>query len=521
MIGASPARLCLIVAVFAAAGAVSRAASPTHPVTVLFVPGKARVRGVCPKTFQRVLCSETVRLAEGKLVDVSRWRPDGKGVGVTVSFVFDAQAVALQVVRHSAAGTAGNSDRVRLAWEPRSPVDAVSAARRAAHWLARVLSGRAGEAPRTKGPVAAGVLAFEKALKQETGQTDALIERRSALENAVKLAPDWALARLELGRTILDQGDAERAARALLGALVLRPGDPQILSELGRAYRRAGRAAETLSCYSRALAGAPGDPVVHNNFGVALLAAGQGDGAGRHFRRAIELEPRYHQAYVNLAAYHRSVGKEAEAEKNYRRAVELAPRAAGPRIAWAGQLTDAGDLRGAERELETAVTANPRHAPARFQYALVLARRQRYGPAIRELERVVKLAPDYREAWYNLGLCHHYAGRHDRAIQVFEQTIRRLPDYAWLYYGLGLAHEAKEEPALAEAALEMALEKDATLEPARWALKRVRGAHARPALAWPWGGWCGGPRGEEASASGLSTGLALAALLLTALLCRP
>ncbi len=512
----------------------SALAADARPLTVTFLRAETAPAAPCPRTVERILRHSTIRMARGRLVDVTRWRPDGEGADVLAALDIAPELLEVAVQLRGRKGRP-RQRRCQLTYAGGEPAPDVKARRAAADivgWLMPAHKTTASAAPiqdELQGELLpeAALAAFERALALGDARTpETLMERRSHLSTAVKLAPNWALAHLELGKTISAQGDQTSAIKSLMKAGELDPGDAETLAELGVAWRRMGRLPEAISSYSRALALAPHDPLVHNNFGVALWAAGQPEGASRHFKEASGIEPLYPDPLVNMGTHFRLVGREKEAEKYYRRAVRLAPDDPGPRIALAKLLTDAGDHRGTQEQLEAAVAANPDHPAARFQLALVLATRQKYSAAIKNLKRVLTLAPDYREARYNLGLCYHYIGRHDQAIEIFEQAIQRWPEYAWLYYGLGLTYEAKKENRLAEEALLMALEKDSALDPARAALKRIRGEdRAKPQLAWPWGLWCGSARSTapevpQTSAECAPCIITLAALLLPALALR-
>ncbi len=473
-----------------------------------------------PRCVEHLFRSRVLRLAHDRLVDVSRWRPDGKGADAIVTVASKPGQIQLDILLTPKEGT---PSRTRLDFPAADTAGRMAALEKAAVETVKLLTGSApvGRAAPLPLPPEAALAEMERALGlPDGGPPDALIAKRAVLSKAVELAPAWPLPRIELGRVIAEQGDAEAATKLLFAALQLDADDPATHAELGRAFRRMDRSADAISEYSRALALAPRDPALRNDFAVALLAAGHAEGAVRHFNKAVEIEPLYHQPLVNLGSYYRSIGEEAKAEQEYRRAIERAPRDPGPRIVLAKLLTDAGQHRAAQQELEAAVAADPSHTAARFELALVLATRQKYAAAIEHLEAVLGAAPENREARYNLGLALHYHGKDARAIEVFEDAIRRDPDYAHFYYGLGLTYEARGEKVLAEEALKMALEKAPDFGAAEVALKRLRGERSKPELAWPFAGWCRRVQGAGTAASFVPTALTMVALLAPGMLFR-
>jgi tetratricopeptide (TPR) repeat protein len=501
-------------------------AADAKPLTVAIAFAQTDEKpAIYPRTIARMFRHAALSAARGKLVDVTRWRPGGAGADALVTARVRRDRIDLSVTRPSRNDTAGELGRSRLEFSATGGEGHLALALKAAAGLVEHLAGASPPGAQAAPLPDAALAEFERGLAVTGNTADALIERRAHFANAVSSAPDWALARLELGKAAAAQGDGKGATDHLLKACELNPDDAEARAELALAYRCAGRLAEAVSNYTAALALAPGDPLIHNNFGAALLAAGETEAAVRHFDAAARLEPLYPDPLVNLGTALRATGREKEAENHYRRAVQMAPNEPGPRIALAALLSDAGEHRGAQEQLEAAVAANPNHAPARFQLALVLATRQKYSDAIENLKTVLRLAPGYREARYNLGLCYHYTGRDDDAIKTFEDGVKREPDYAWHYYGLGLVYEAKEQNELAEAALKMALEKDPALVPAQIALNRIHGEGPKPQLAWPFGLWCGGAKkgtadGAGTAASFVPSAITLGALILPAALVR-
>jgi tetratricopeptide (TPR) repeat protein len=74
------------------------------------------------------------------------------------------------------------------------------------------------------------------------------------LQKVIQVKPDYEPAQFELGRALLQQGDASGAVQRLEIATKLTPDHDAAFFQLSQAYRRAGRipeAADTLAKYQR------------------------------------------------------------------------------------------------------------------------------------------------------------------------------------------------------------------------------------------------------------------------------
>lgn len=116
-------------------------------------------------------------------------------------------------------------------------------------------------------------------------------------EEALKLAPNYGLARINLGRTYMAWGREE-----------------------GQKNNAPARAAELLE---KAVEYGMTDPETYLNLGTAYGMSGQNDKAIANFEKATQLNPQYMPAWRNLSIAYRAVGNTAKAEECAQRAAEL------------------------------------------------------------------------------------------------------------------------------------------------------------------------------------------------------
>ena len=101
-------------------------------------------------------------------------------------------------------------------------------------------------------------------------------EARAALEKAVAMQPDAAVALNYLGYARIEHGEDIAGSLAMLErASALQPDQPSITDSLAWAYFRKGDAARALPLLQRAAQGEPGNATIHEHLGDALWSLGR------------------------------------------------------------------------------------------------------------------------------------------------------------------------------------------------------------------------------------------------------
>jgi tetratricopeptide (TPR) repeat protein len=181
------------------------------------------------------------------------------------------------------------------------------------------------------------------------------------LDEALRLAPDWAAAHFERGKLWLRVDDMVRASDAFRAAALALPGFASAWANLGATLGELDRPAEALEAFERALACDPASHQALNNIGVVRRELGRLAESEAAFRQVIQLAPELAFGYYNLghtlflqgryqaalSAYAEGQGRDAE--KNPVQATRLALC----KIA-------TGDARGALRDLQHATAALPK-----------------------------------------------------------------------------------------------------------------------------------------------------------------
>jgi Flp pilus assembly protein TadD len=119
----------------------------------------------------------------------------------------------------------------------------------------------------------------------------------SLWREAMERAPDKIRPKLQLARALPAAKALELLNRARLSA----PHDASIAAEMGKILLNEGQADAALEEFGRALALEPMNPQYINNRGVALQGLGQTEAARADFLRALQFDPNLAEARDNLA----------------------------------------------------------------------------------------------------------------------------------------------------------------------------------------------------------------------------
>ena len=144
-------------------------------------------------------------------------------------------------------------------------------------------------------------------------------ERREATEDHVR----GFHGRLGLAETILQRGNAHRAASMLESLRESRPDDRTLLNNLSIAYQRTGRPEQAIDVLRDGLATHPDYALFHFNIASLFEEAGQPASAVEHFARAAELDPGLAAAHERLAMLSMRQGRSEAARESLEAMVPL------------------------------------------------------------------------------------------------------------------------------------------------------------------------------------------------------
>lgn len=284
------------------------------------------------------------------------------------------------------------------------------------------------------------------------------VEAIDLFERAIRIAPQFAGTRINLGVALRAAGRLEDASQSYLAAIALDPDNADVHMNLGNCFSDLGRYAEAETSYHRCLDLKPNYALGFDNLGIALREQGKLDEAVDAFRQAIRLDSRLATAYNNLGGALLNLenheptptlkGRESEAgerlteaHQSLINAVKLDP------TDWRA----VNNLADAERRLENwteglrladeSTHLNPAFPEGYFTAGLCLNELGDHESAVERYHKALALRPDYAEARYNLARCLRYLQRYDEAIVEFEQSIDLKPDFAEAHNALGALYQ--------------------------------------------------------------------------------
>jgi len=208
-------------------------------------------------------------------------------------------------------------------------------------------------------------------------------DERALWTYAIAQDPAAWLARNNLGKVLLQDGDSAGAAEQFAKAAQLQPDSPEAHANLGNALDAMGQHSAAELEFARALKIDPGFAGGHYDLGLSLLRAGRTAVAAGEFRAAIALDPAHAQAHNNLGVALARAGLTAEATGEYRAALHLDPNLAEAHLNLGNVLFRAGRLEEAVAEYREALRINPGYAGAHnnLGYALKQLGRDSEGDA--------------------------------------------------------------------------------------------------------------------------------------------
>jgi tetratricopeptide (TPR) repeat protein len=238
-------------------------------------------------------------------------------------------------------------------------------------------------------------------------------------DTVAKNPTSW-LARSNLGRYLLHEGQFDGAMEQYLEVLRINPRDADCLVSVGNALFGRGRYDEAVGYYQQALKVNPNSPEAHANLAVILANQGKIDEAIEHDRQALVGNPNHITAHSNLAVLLARQGRYAEAMEHYEKVLAINPNQPLTHINLALVLNSLGRTNEARAHYLKAAEIVNRHAGE-------LAQQGRLDAAAAQYRELIKILPGSPEAHYGLGLVLERQGKRPEAREEFSEALRLKP----------------------------------------------------------------------------------------------
>jgi tetratricopeptide (TPR) repeat protein len=295
-----------------------------------------------------------------------------------------------------------------------------------------------------KRPRDAGSLVVLSSMYQVEGEDK---EAEKLARAAVKAAPDWTMASMQLARVLVGSGQIEEGLELARQQL---QGEPELATRLdfasllsqARDYETAGLVLEQI------LLEHPGLPPALRLMGFVEFQAGRKENAKRYYTRLAATGTYFDEAYYFMGLIALDQGEFDAAEKLF----ELVPEGDyfvasqfGVRDALAGQ-----DKPGQAMEyLDQIGQAHPDlRARMLTAQAELQAQLNRFEAAVELYQQALELAPGDTQVIYGMAMALEQSGQEDKAIKLLGDMVKRDPEDATALNALGytLADHSRDLP---------------------------------------------------------------------------
>ncbi len=330
-----------------------------------------------------------------------------------------------------------------------------------------------------------------KLAQEEKDFEAALLE----FSEAIKLAPTYAQAYYERGRTFLILDQHERALTDFNKVIELKDPEtlvdaynnrgyiyneflkkyPEAIADFTRAiqidpsyirayynralaYDRSNQSKEALADYSKTIQLDAQYVDAYNNRGIVYLQTKQFELALADFNKAVALNPKYALGYYNLGLTYATQKKFDEALDHYSRAIQINPEYAQ---AYHNRGYIYNDIRKdyakALADFNKAIELRPGYLNAFYNRGLTHYNQRKYEGAVADFAEVLKLSPKDIDAFYYRGESYYHLHEYDKSIEDFQQVVALAPNDAWGHYWLARAYSLKKDLTQSLASLETAI----------------------------------------------------------------
>jgi tetratricopeptide (TPR) repeat protein len=262
----------------------------------------------------------------------------------------------------------------------------------------------------------------------------AVSESLLTLGSIVDAHPPWALAHLELARTLGLARRGEAAITSLRRAVELKPDLPDAWRDLGDHLTVIGETEEADSAYRQHIKFSTRDPRLLE--AALALSENRIAIAETLLREHLKQHPTDVAAIRMFAEVAARLGRYDDAQSLLARCLDLAPGFAAARHNFAVVLHRQNQSARALSELDRLLLDEPRHPAYRNLRAAVLSRLGDYEAAIKAYADVLEQYPSNAKVWMSFGHALKTAGEQQEAIKAYRRSIAIAPNLGESWWSL-------------------------------------------------------------------------------------
>ncbi len=262
----------------------------------------------------------------------------------------------------------------------------------------------------------------------------AIPESQRTLQSVVTTHPEWALAHLELARTLALAHAGEQAIAHLRRAVELKPDLPDAWRELGDHLTAIGETAAADEAYRHHIKHSTRDPRLME--AALALSDNRIAAAEALLREHLKQQPTDVAAIRMFAEVAARLGRYTDAQQLLERCLTLAPGFAAARNNYAVVLHRQNRSAQALREVDRLLADEPKHPAYRNLRAAVLSRLGDYTQALEAFADLLAEYPHHAKVWMSYGHALKTAGRQDDAIEAYRRCIELAPTLGEAWWSL-------------------------------------------------------------------------------------
>ena len=230
-------------------------------------------------------------------------------------------------------------------------------------------------------------------------------------QDCVEKSPQKARPHLNMGVALAKQGRTEEAVEHYLQALKIKPDYVMARNNLGTVFANEGKLDEAIFHYEKALRAKPDNPMTLYNIGRAFYGQENFSQAAYYFKEALRYDPEHVGAHNNLAIILFTLGELDEAFLHYSKALQTHPEDADIHYNLGNLLMKKGKYSEAKAHFTQALVTvhfaqggeiNPEYAKIYNKIGLILVQKGKLEQAGRFFLKAIQINPEFTEARQNL-----------------------------------------------------------------------------------------------------------------------
>lgn len=280
---------------------------------------------------------------------------------------------------------------------------------------------------------------MEGVRNERAGNLDKAIKE---YQEALRLDPDFAEARGNLGTSYLQKGLSDDAAVELTRASKSLS-DPRVHQGLARIFSDRKFYTLALYHYGEARRLLPDDPAILAGIAEVYDSMGLVQNAEEGFKKALMQESGFEKARLGLAMLYMKKDQPDKAIAELRNALVINPANKEVHAMLGEILEKRGDRDGARKEFALAGKSLDLSPEERLQKGDEYLKAKDYEKAAAEYLPALQARPDWAEALQKMGDARMAMGQDEEAIASYREALRNKLENAEIHYNLGVLYERR------------------------------------------------------------------------------